>query len=92
MDLMSVAFGLLLAALAVGPNLIGVYLPRRAPKGHGAPLPTPKALAVYPPPVPFNYPLPVLQELPRESEGLGTGGVDDADAADWWKGEGGQGP
>lgn len=91
MDLMSVAFGLLLAALAVGPTLMGIYLQRRAPKGHRAPAPIPNALAAHPPPVPFNYPPPVLRELPRETEGWATQGVDAADPADWWKGAGGQG-
>jgi hypothetical protein len=87
-DLTSIGFGLLLAALAVAPNLIGIWVERRTRKKGGAPPSGCKVLTPYPPPVPFNYPPLGLHERPK---GLDAEGIDDADPADWWKGEKGQG-
>ena len=54
--LVGVSFALFLAALAVTPNLIAVYLELRAQKRHGVQRNASGLLAAYPPPVPFNYP------------------------------------
>src|SRR5260221_6179396 len=54
--LVGVSFALFLAAIAVTPNLIAVYLELRAQKRHGAQQNASGLLAAYPPPVPFNYP------------------------------------
>jgi hypothetical protein len=54
--LVGVSFALFLAALAVTPNLIAVYLELRAQKRHGAQQNASELLGAYPPPVPFNYP------------------------------------
>jgi hypothetical protein len=54
--LVGVSFALFLAALAVTPNLIAVYLELWAQKRHGARQNASGLLAAYPPPVPFNYP------------------------------------
>ena len=54
--LVGVSFALFLAALAVTPNLIAVYLELRAQKCHGAQQNASELLGAYPPPVPFNYP------------------------------------
>jgi hypothetical protein len=65
--LVGVSFALFLAALAVIPSLIAVYLELRAQKRHGAQQNASGLLAAYPPPVPFNYPQMLLRKRPRES-------------------------
>jgi hypothetical protein len=62
--LVGVSFALFLAALAVIPNLIAVYLELRAQKRHGAQQNASGLLAAYPP---FNYPQMLLRKRPRES-------------------------
>jgi hypothetical protein len=69
--LVGVSFALFLAALAVTPNLIAVYLELRAQKRHGAQQNASGLLAAYPPPVPFNYPQIFLRKMPRETDRLG---------------------
>jgi hypothetical protein len=68
--LVGVSFALFLAALAVTPNLITVYLELRAQKRHGAQQNASGLLAAYPPPVPFNYPQIFLRKMPRETDRL----------------------
>jgi hypothetical protein len=63
-----ISFGLCLAALAVTPTMIGVYLELRAQKRHGAQQNASEFPAAYPPPVPFNYPQIFLREMPRETD------------------------
>ena len=84
-DLMSVGFGLLLAALALVPSMIGIYLERRAQRRHGGLSNGSRTLAAYPPPVPFNYPLLVIRETPGEPAGPDPHEADEEDPADWWK-------
>ena|ERR1700731_2065543 len=69
--LVGVSFALFLAALAVTPNLIAVYLELRAQKRHGVQQNASGLLAAYPPPVPFNYPQIFLRKMPRETDRLG---------------------
>jgi hypothetical protein len=52
--LMGLSFGLFLAALAVAPNLIGIYRKSHARERHL--LKQNASLVAYPTPVPFNYP------------------------------------
>jgi hypothetical protein len=52
--LVSIVFAICLAALAITPTLIGVYLELRAQKRHGTQQNVPKFAAAYLPPVPFN--------------------------------------
>ena len=66
--LVGVSFALFLAAIAVTPNLIAVYLELRAQKRHGAQQNASGLLAAYPPPVPFNYPQIFLRKMPRETD------------------------
>jgi hypothetical protein len=54
--LVGLSFGLFLAALAVGPNLIGIYRELRARKRHIMKQNASGAPVTYPTPVPFNYP------------------------------------
>jgi hypothetical protein len=55
-SLVGVAFGLLIGALAIIPDLISIYLGLRAQKRRGAQHNPSGLLAAYPTPVPFNYP------------------------------------
>ena len=50
----SILFAICLAALAITPTLIGIYLELRAQKRHGAQQNVSKYPRAYPPPVPFN--------------------------------------
>jgi hypothetical protein len=55
-SLAGVSFGLLIAALAIIPDLISIYLRLWAQKRRGVQHNPCGLLAAYPPPVPFNYP------------------------------------
>jgi hypothetical protein len=63
-----ISFALFLAALAVTPTLIGVYLELQAQKRHGEQQNASEFPAAYPPPVPFNYPQIFLREMPRKTD------------------------
>ena len=67
--LLGISFALLLAALAVAPNLIGVYRELRAQKRQGGQRNLSGLLGSYPPPVPFNFPSMSLEELSTETRG-----------------------
>ncbi len=71
MEIITASVGILfaigLAALAVTPTLICVYLELRAHQRHGVRQNPSEVPAAYPPPVPFNFPQIFLREMPRET-------------------------
>jgi hypothetical protein len=64
--LMGVSFALLLAALAVVPNLIRVFRELRQER-QGGQRESSRAPANFPPPVPFNFPPMSIQVLSTEN-------------------------
>ena len=62
-----VLFTLCLAALAVTPTLLGVYLELRAQKRHGTQQNASELSAAFPPRVPFNFSHIFFGEKPKES-------------------------
>lgn len=74
---MGISFALLLAALAIAPNLIRVYWELRRQERQGGQPNSSGLLVSYAPPVPFNFPPMSLQALStdnREAES-GKGGT-----------------
>jgi hypothetical protein len=67
-----VSFTLCLAALAVTPTLLGVYLELRAQKRHDTQQNAFEFPSADPSPVPFNYPQILSRKMPREADQSGT--------------------